>query len=94
MQVGKQRLEQRQMDGKPKSTLATTLQSRRDAGKARGPQPVPEAAAAERRDVMQRLRDIGPQVRAAMRVAVERLRSYREREAEKATAGRRRGRRM
>ncbi len=94
MQVGKQRLEQRQADGKPKSTLAATLQSRRDAGKARGPQPVPEAAAAERRDVMQRLRDIGPQVRAAMRAAVERVRSYREREAEKATAGRRRGRRM
>ena len=34
------------------------------------------------------------QVREAMRAAVERVRAYREREAEKATAGRRRGRRM
>jgi hypothetical protein len=90
MQAGKQR----QVDGKQKSTLAATLQGKRDAGKARGPQPETEMSNVERRDVLQRLRDIGPQVREAMRAAVERLRSYRERDAEKAVAGRRRGRRM
>jgi hypothetical protein len=94
MQTGKQRLEQRQVDGKPKSTLAATLQGKRDAGKARGPQPETDTTAAERRDALQRLRDIGSQIREAMRAAVERVRAWREREAAKVTAGRRRGRRM
>jgi hypothetical protein len=94
MQAGKQRLEQRAVEGKAKSTLAATSQSRRDDGKARGLQPASESEAAERRDLMQRIKDIGPQVREAMRAAVERVRAYREREAEKATVGRRRGRRM
>jgi hypothetical protein len=94
MQAGKQRLEQRQMDGMPKSTMATTLQGKRDAGKARGPQPMPETAAAERRDLLQRLRDIGPLVREAMHAAMERVRAHRERDAEKASNVRRRGRRL
>jgi hypothetical protein len=94
MQAGKQPLEQRAVDGKAKSTLAATFQSKRDDGKAKGVQPGSENTVAERRDLMQRLKDIGPQVREAMRAAVERVRAYREREAEKATAGRRRGRRM
>jgi len=94
MQAGKQRLEQRAVEGKAKSTLAATFQSKRDDGKARGVQPASENASAERRDLLQRLKDIGPQVREAMRAAVERVRAYRERAAEKATAGRRRGRRM
>lgn len=94
MQAGKQRLEQRQVDSKPKSTLAATLQSKRDAGKARGPQPETETTAAERRDALQLLKDIGLQIREAMRAAVERVRAWRERETAKQTAGRRRGRRM
>jgi hypothetical protein len=94
MQAGKQRLEQRAVEGKATGTLAATFRSRRDDGKARGLQPASENEATERRDLMQRIRDIGPQVREAMRAAAERVRAYREREAEKATAGRRRGRRM
>ena len=94
MQAGKQQLEQRVIEGKATSTLAATFQNKRDDGKARGVQPASENAAAERRDLIQRIKDIGPQVREAMRAAVERVRAYREREAEKATAGRRRGRRM
>jgi hypothetical protein len=94
MQAGKQRLEQRAVEGKAKSTLAATFRSRRDDGKARGLQPTSETEVAERRDLMQRIKDIGPQVREAMRAAAERVRAYREREAEKTTVGRRRGRRM
>jgi AAA domain len=94
MQAGKQRLEQRAVEGKSKSTLAATFQSKRDDAKARTPQPASENAAAKRRDLLQRIKDIGPQVREAMRAAVERVRALRDREAEKATAGRRRGRRM
>jgi hypothetical protein len=94
MQAGKKRLEQRAVEGKEKSTLAATFQDKRDDWKARGVQSASENASAERRDLMQRVKDIGPQVREAMGAAVERVRAYREREAEKATAGRRRGRRM
>jgi len=94
MQAGKQRLEQRQVDGKPKSTLAATLQGKRDAGKATGPEPETDTIAAERRNALQRLKDIGFQIRGAMRAAVERVRVWREREAAKQTAGRCRGRRM
>jgi hypothetical protein len=94
MQASKQRLEQRSAEGKPKSSLAATFRSRRDDRRARGLQPASEDAAAERRDLMQRIKDIGPQVREAMRAAAERVRAYRGREAEKATAGRRRGRRI
>lgn len=94
MQASKQRLEQRVVEGKPKSNLAATFRSRRDNGKAKGLQPASETEVAERRDLMQRIKDIGPQVREAMRAAAERVRAYREREVEKATAGRRRGRRM
>ena len=94
MQAGKQPLEQRQLEGKPKSTLAATFQGKRDSGKARGQQPVQETAATQQRDLLQRLRDIGPQVREAVRAAVERVRAHREREAEKATNVRRRGRRL
>ncbi|WP_254073523.1 MobF family relaxase [Acidisphaera sp. S103] len=94
MQAGKQRLEQRAVEGKAKSTLAATFRSRRDDGKVRGLQPASEIEVAERRDLMQRIKDIGPQVREAMRAAAERVQAYREREVEKPTAGRRRGRRM
>ena len=38
----------------------------------RGPRSAPENAAAERRDLLQRIRDIGSQVREAMRAAFER----------------------
>jgi hypothetical protein len=95
MQAGKQRLEQRAVEGKAKSTLAAIFQGKRDDGRAkRQLQPTSENTTAERRDLLQRLKDIGPRVREAMRAAVERVRAYRERETEKATAGRRRGRRM
>ena len=94
MQAGKQRLEQRAVEGKVKSTLAATFQGKRDNGRAQRLEPRSENTTAGRRDLLQRLKDIGPQVRDAMRAAVERVRAYREREAEKATAGRRRGRRM
>jgi hypothetical protein len=94
MQLGKQRLEQRHVDGKRTSTLAGTLQSKRDAGKARGPKPASEPAITERRDLLQRMKDIGPQVREAMRAAVERLRAHHERQAEKSSNVKRRGRRM
>ena len=90
MQAGMQRLEQRAVEGKAKSTLAATFHD----GKASRPQPTSENTAAERRDLLQRIKDLGPQVREAMRAAVERVRALREREAEKATASRRRGRRM
>jgi hypothetical protein len=94
MQAGKQRLEQRAVEGRPHSTLAAAFQGNRDARRVRGPRPVPENATVERRDLLQRISDIGLQVREAMRAAVERVRAYREREVEKATAGRRRGRRI
>jgi hypothetical protein len=94
MQAGKQRLEARAVMGKVRSTLAATFQSRRDNNRARRLQPGSRNDAAERRDLLERLAEFGPQLRAAMQAAVERVRAYREREAEKATAGRRRGRRM
>ena len=94
MQAGKQRLEQREVDGKPKSTLARTLQGKRDGGKARGPEPVKDAASDERRALLDRLRDIGPQVREAVRAAMERVRQSRDQEAEKRSNVRRRGKRL
>ena len=94
MQAGKQRLEQRAFMDKPPSTLAATFQSKRDGGKVRGSQPLSENTPAQRRDLLQRIKEIGPQVREAMRAAVDRVRAYRDRQAEKATIGRRRGRRM
>ena len=94
MQAGKQRLEQRAVEGKAKSTLAVTFRSKRDDGRAKRLEPRSENTTAGRRDLLQRIKDIGPQVREAMRAAVERVRAYREREAEKVAAGRRRGRRM
>jgi hypothetical protein len=60
MQAGKQPLEQRTVEGKAKSTLAATFQGKRDDGKARGVQPASENASAERRDLLQRLKDIAP----------------------------------
>jgi hypothetical protein len=94
MQAGKQRFEQRAVEGKAKTTLAVAFQGKRNDRRVRGPRPSPENAAAERRDLLQRIRDIGPQVRAAMRAAMERVRAYREREADKTRAARRRGRRI
>jgi hypothetical protein len=94
MQAGKQRFEQRVVEGKPRSSLAATFRSRRDDGKARGLQAASETEVAERRDLMQQIKDIAPLVREATRAAAERVRAYREREAEKTTPGRRRGRRM
>ncbi len=90
MQAGKQRLEQRAVMGKARSTLAATFQGKRDDATAKTLQPVSENTTAERRDLLQRIRDIGPQVREAMRAAMERVQAHREH----ATAGRRRGRRM
>jgi hypothetical protein len=94
MQASKQPLQQRQVDGRQKSTLAAALQSKRDARKARGRQPDLETTAAERWELIKRLRGIGPQIRQAMQDVVKRVRANREREAEKTTAGRHRGRRM
>jgi hypothetical protein len=94
MQAGKQRLEQRAVEGKVTSTLAATFQGKRDEGKARGLQSDSKSTATQGRDLLQKLKDLGPQVRDAMRAAVERVRGHREQEAEKATTGRRRGRRM
>ena len=84
MQAGKQPLEQRQVEDKPKSTLATTLQARRDTLKVRGQQPVQETAATKQRDLLQRLQDIGPQVREAVRLALERVRMHLDRDTKKA----------
>jgi DNA-binding protein YbaB len=94
MQAGKQRLEQRAVEGKAKSILAVTFQGKRDDGKVRGLQSDSKNTATQGRDLLQRLKDLGPQIREAMQAAVERVRGHREREAEKATAGRRRGRRI
>jgi hypothetical protein len=94
MQAGKQRLEQRVLEGKPASVLAATFRSKRDGQKARGIQPASKNTTSDRRDLLQRIKDIGPQVRDAMRAAVDRVRAYREYQAEKAMIGRRRGRRM
>ena len=79
MQAGKQRLEQRAVMGKARSTLAATFQGKRDDATARRLQPVSENTTAERRDLLQRIRDIGPQVREAMRAAMERVQAHRER---------------
>ena len=94
MQAAKQRLEQRVVEGKTKSTLAATFQGKRDDGKARGLQSDSKNTVTQGRDLLQRLKDLGPQIREAMRAAVERVRAHRESEAEKATIGRHRGRRM
>jgi hypothetical protein len=94
MQAGKQRLEQRAAEGKAKNTLAVRFQSKRDDGTARGLQRASDGDSAERHNLLQRIKDIGPQVREAMRAAVERVRAYQEREATKNTAVRRRGLRM
>jgi hypothetical protein len=94
MQAGKQQFEQRVVEGSAPSTLAAIFQTRRDDRKATGVRPGSEDTAIEWRDLLQRIKDIGPQVREAMRAAVERVRAYRERPAEKATTGRHRGRRM
>ena len=90
MQAGKQRLEQRAVMGQARSTLAATFRGKRDDATAKTLQPVSENTTAERRDLLQRIMDIGPQVREAMRAAMERVQAHREH----ATAGRRRGRRM
>jgi hypothetical protein len=94
MQAGKQRFEQRAVEGNTKSTLAAAFQGKRDDRRVKGLRPMTESATVERRALLQRVRNIGPLMRAAMRAAVERVRAYREREAEKTTAVRRRGRRM
>ncbi len=94
MQAGKQRLEQRQVDGQPKSTLAATLRSKRDARNVRGFRPLPAAATAESQHLLERLRSVGSRVREAMRAAVEQACSYREREVAKQSHVRKRGRRL
>ena len=94
MQASKQPLEQRAVEGKPKSTLAATFRSKRDDQRARGVGPEAEKTVTVNRDLLQRLKDVGPQVREAVRAAVERVRALGERDAESASAGRRRGRRM
>jgi hypothetical protein len=82
MQAGKQRLEQRAVDGGGRSTLAATFQRRRENERAAKLRTASDNGPAERRDLLQRLRDIGPHVREAMRAAVERVRLQRTREAE------------
>jgi ribosomal protein S21 len=94
MQAGKQRLEQRAVSGTARSTLAATLQGKRDDAAARTLRPMSENTTAERRDLLQRIRDLGPQVREAMRAALERVQAHRQRRAEVTTAGRRLRRRM
>ena len=94
MQAGKQRLEQRAVSGTARSTLAATLHGKRDDAAARTLRPMSENTTAERRDLLQRIRDLGPQVREAMRAALERVQAHRQRRAEVTTAGRRLRRRM
>src|ERR1019366_4445274 len=60
MQAGKQRFEQREVEGKAKSTLAAAFQGKRDDRRVRGTRPVSENATVEPRDLLQRIRDIGP----------------------------------
>jgi hypothetical protein len=94
MQAGKQGLEQRQVEGKLKSTLAGRFQARRDDGWARGLDREVARSAGTRFDVVQRLRDIGPQLREAMRAAADRVRSLGQRDADRIRTGRRRRQRM
>ena len=76
VQSSKQRLEHRAADGKPRTTLSETLQGKRDGGKARG-RHLAEEGSTKRDELMARLKDIGPQVRVAMRVAVEKMQAHR-----------------
>ena len=94
MQGGKQRYEQRAIDGAIRSTLATTLQRRRDSQRAAGLHTAANGSSVERRGLLKRLRDIGPQLRHAMYAAAERVRTHRGREAEKTKLKRRRGMRL
>jgi hypothetical protein len=94
MQAGKYRFQQRGVDGGARSTLAATFQRRRDNQRAAATQTVADNGAVERRDLLQRLRDIGPQLRQAMRAAVERVSTHRRREAEKTKLTRRRSQRL
>ncbi len=94
MQVAKQRLDQRVVDRGARSTLAATFQRRRDTFSVAAGRMVAENAPADRHDLFQKLKGIGPQVREAMRAALERVRVHRVREAEKPTLARRQGKRM
>lgn len=94
MQAGKQPFEQRAAEGQATITLAATFQSKREGEKVKHLRPGSEHVAPEQRDILQQIKDIGPQVCAAMRAAVERMRAYREQGTQKSIAGRRRGRRI
>jgi hypothetical protein len=94
MQAVKQKLEQRAADGTQTSTLSDRFQRQRDEGRARGPRLEQAHEAAIRRTLLHRLKEIGLQLREAMRFAAERAWRFGDRASEKTQSTRRRGPRM
>ncbi len=70
MQQGKQGLEQREADGKERSTLASAFARQRDADAARKAAERIEERVQEQRSLLRRMRDLGARVHEAVRAAV------------------------
>jgi hypothetical protein len=82
MQSAKQRYEQRAADGMPRSILAMTLQRRQDSRRTVGILMAANRGGVASRGLLQRLGNIGLQMRQAMHAAVERVWTHRQREGD------------
>jgi hypothetical protein len=94
MQAGKQGLEQRNLDGRTRATLAGRFARRRDETRLRTVTDAMATSLDRQREVLQRLRGFAAEMRASVSAAVARLRSLRDGEAARATQRRRRGARL
>ena len=74
MQAGKQGLEQRELDGKPRAALAEAFARARDTARVRQATQAVGSGVAERRRVVQRMRAFREEVRSAVRQAVSKAR--------------------
>gem|GEM_PF-1173776 len=90
MQAGKQGLEQRDLDGRTRATLAGRFARRRDEARLRTATEAIATSLDRQHAVLQRLRAFGAEIRASVSAAVARLRNLREGEAARATQRRRR----
>ena len=78
MQAGKQGLEQRELDGKPRAALAEAFARARDTARVRQATQVVGSGVTERRHVVQRMRAFREEVRNAVRLAIGKARQIQE----------------
>ena len=90
MQVGKQIFEQRE-EGRGPTALATAFQGKRDDWQSRRVPPSSMETVSVRRHIVQRIKDMAPNMLAAMCVAVERVQAFRDGRLKKSLAARRSG---